>query len=217
MARLKLQHGSSKRLPSRLDSSRNGRGAPPGNGERQRKRKPGRRDEIKDRPVQEAVFLPSNEHLVKMIAMQGADDEEIAQMFGVPYEHFRAWRKLYPSFNEALNEGRLAVDAEVTYALYRNATGFEYEEETATPKGGIVTLKKQARPETNAQKYWLENRRPDLWRSASTTRHTGKDDAHSVDGVPIETRTQLIDSICALIAPKADGKSKPDKAGDKRT
>lgn len=167
------------------------------------------------KPPQDAVFLPSNEHLVKMIAMQGADDEEIAKMFGVPYEHFRAWRKMYPSFNDALNAGRLSVDAEVTYSLYKNATGFEYEEETATPKGGVVRLKKFARPNGSDAKYWLENRRPDLWRTVSTSRHTGKDDESPV-GVKVETRNELIDAIVAMIVPKADGKVKPpEKEGDR--
>lgn len=165
---------------------------------------------MKDRPAQEAVFLPSNEHLVKMIAMQGADDEEIAAMFGVPYEHFRAWRKLYPSFNDALNEGRLPVDANVTFKLYEQTQGFEYEEETATPKGGIVKVKRYSKPDTSAIKYWLENRRPDLWRSQSTVRSTGKDDSRSPDGMKIETRDELIDSIVGLIQSKSDGKARPN-------
>lgn len=154
--------------------------------------------------------MPSQEHLVKMIAMQGADDEEIAAMFGVPYEHFKAWRKLYPSFNDALNEGRLPVDAEVTYALYKNATGFEYEEETTAGKDGhVVKIKKYARPSGADARYWLENRRPDLWRNVSTVRATGKDDSRSPDGMKIETRDELIDSIVGLIQSKADGKPKP--------
>jgi hypothetical protein len=172
---------------------------------------------VHERPPQDAVFLPSNEHLVKMVAMQGADDEEIAKMFGVPYEHFKAWRKLYPSFNDALNEGRLGIDAEVTYALYKNATGFEYDEETATPKGGVVKVKKYARPVSSDIHYWLENRRPDLWRSQSTHRITGKDDDTPV-GVKVETRNELIDSIVNLITSKADGKMRPDtpeKSGER--
>lgn len=196
MARLKLDHGSKRRIPAAMERVRKARS--------DKKRRNG----IPDRPPQEGTFLPSNEHLVKMIAMQGADDEEIAKMFGVPYEHFKAWRKMYPSFNEALNEGRLGVDAEVTYSLYKNATGFEYTEETATPKGGIVKLKKYARPNGSDARYWLENRRPDLWRSQSTTRITGKDDDSPV-GMKVETRNELIDAIVSMIAPKADGKSKP--------
>jgi hypothetical protein len=162
----------------------------------------------KTKPRQEAVFLPSQEHLVKMIAMQGAEDDEIARMFGVPPEVFQAWKKTYPSFGKALAEGRLAPDAEVTYALYRNAVGFEYEEEAATPKGGIVTLKKKRHGETAAQKYWLENRRHDIWRSSLTTRVTGKDDDTPV-GMKVETRNDIIDAIVSLITPKDDGTTKP--------
>ncbi len=158
--------------------------------------------------TQEAVFLPTQEHLVKMIVMQGAEDDEIARMFGVDPKLFANWKKTYPSFGKALSEGRLSVDAEVTYALYKNAVGFDFEEEAATPKGGIVTLKKKRHGETAAQKYWLENRRYDLWKTASTTRVTGKDDNAPV-GIKVETRNELIDAIVGLIAPKVDGKSKP--------
>src|SRR4051812_7969281 len=125
MARLKLQHGSRKRIPAAMVRMKS-------------KKRSSARDKARDsawreQPPQEATFLPSNEHLVKMIAMQGADDAEIAKMFGVPYEHFKAWRKLYPSFNDALNAGRLSVDAEVTYALFKQTQGFEYSEQSATP------------------------------------------------------------------------------------
>lgn len=208
MARLKLEHGSRRRTPAAMQRVREKRV------DKARLKK--REGSIREQPPQDEVFLPSNEHLVKMIAMQGADDEEIARMFGVPYEHFKAWRKLYPSFNEALNAGRLSVDAEVTYSLYKQTQGFNYEEETTAGKDGhIVSIKKFARPDQRSIEYWLNNRRPDLWRSLSTQRQTGKDDDHAVDGMKVETRNELIDSIVALIAPKPDGKTKGD-GGDKR-
>lgn len=203
MARLKVPSRPRGSLPPAMERVRSARR------DKARAKARQRAPAYEERPEQEATFLPSNEHLVKMIAMQGADDEEIAAMFGVPYEHFKAWRKLYPSFNDALNEGRLSVDAEVTYKLYQQTQGFKYTEQTATPKGGIVEVERYSRPDTSAIKYWLENRRPDLWRSASTTRVTGKDDDAPV-GVKVETRNDIIDAIVSLIAPKADGKAKPD-------
>lgn len=140
--------------------------------------------------------------------MKGATDDEIADQFGVSYETFKAWRRLYKGFDKALDEGRSSVDADVTVSLFKLTQGFEYTEETATPKGGIVEVKRYAKPEFSAARYWLENRRPDLWRSASTTRVTGRDDNTPI-GMKVESKNELIDAIVGIITSKADGASKP--------
>lgn len=164
-----------------------------------------------------AVFLPDKEHLVRMIAMKGASDDEIAETFGVSPETFQKWRKAYPSFEKALDQGRLTVDADMTFALYKSGVGYHYEEDAVTAKGGIVRVQRFARGETDAQKYWLQNRRPDLW--GTTTRLAGGGKGESPLGVKVETRSELIDAIVAMIAPKPDGKAKSKESnddGDKR-
>lgn len=191
MARLKLQHGS--KIPN-----------PP------RKKSKVIRSRSSVPQTKGGVFLPDKEQLVRMIAMRGGTDDEIAEQFGVPYETFAAWRKMYPGFNKALEEGRMVVDADVTVSLYKQTQGYEYEEEAATPKGGIVTVKKYARPDFSAIKFWLTNRRPDLWKSSETHRLTGKDDDSPI-GVKVETRNELIDAIVGMITPKTDGESRPKK------
>lgn len=195
MARLKLQH-SRQRPPSKR------------RGKRYTREVPGK-----------SVFLPEKEHLVRMIAMRGADDDEIADTFGVPRETFQAWRKLYPTMNDALEKGRLVADADVVFALYREATGYCYTEEQAV--GGkeptVLEVKKCARPSVDAQKYWLNNRQPENWRSSSTSHVAGgtrKDDAPL--GIKVETRDELIDSIVAMLASKPDGLEKPKRATDER-
>lgn len=188
MSRLKLKH-SVRKIP----------------------RKKSERLVVKDRPRQEAVFLPAQEHLVKMIAMQGADDDEIAEMLDVDPNLFQKWRKAYPSFAKALAEGRTAVDVAVTYKLFEATQGYEYEEETTAGKDGhVVKVKKFARPDVPAIKYWLENRNHNAWRTASTTRVTGKSDADPV-GVKVETRNELIDAIVGMMVAKPDGTTKPAK------
>lgn len=146
--------------------------------------------------------------------MRGGTDDEIAEQFGVDYETFAAWRKLYPGFNKALDEGRMVVDADMTVSLYKQGMGYEYTEETATPKGGIVSIKRYAKPEFGATKFWLENRRPDLWRTVSTTRMTGKDDGPI--GVKVETRNELIDAIVGMMVSKTDGETKPKEIESER-
>ena len=53
-------------------------------------------------------------------------------------------------------------------ALLRRALGFTYGERRVetNEKGGekIVEITKESLPDITAQKFWLQNRRPDLWR-----------------------------------------------------
>jgi hypothetical protein len=195
MARLKLKH--SAKVPPKLTKREKMLGA---------KRK--NRGELRGG----AIFLPDKEHLVRMIAMKGATDDEIADQFGVSREVFQNWRKAYPSFDKALDQGRLSVDGDITYALYKNAVGYHYEEDQSTPKGGVVRVERFARGETDAQKYWLQNRRPDLW--GTTTRIAGGGKGESPLGIKTENRSELIDAIVAMIAPKPDGRAKPENSSN---
>lgn len=61
---------------------------------------------------------------------------------------------------------RVLADAEVAYALYRRATGYESTEESVSdgPKGQTVSTRTvQVAPEYRAALSWLERKRPDLW------------------------------------------------------
>lgn len=151
-----------------------------------------------------AVFLPNEEHLVRMLAAKGATDAELEMLCGVPNGTLEKWRKQYPSLNEWLEKGRTKVDGDVLYALYRNAVGFEYEEETAAGKDGhVVLLKKQRLPETAAQKAWLYNRKRDEWSERATVAGD-KDKPVSIEH---STKRDIIDAILGLVTPKPDNEA----------
>ena len=65
---------------------------------------------------------------------------------------------------DALTQGKEVVDRLVVNALFKNAIGFEYEEETVTNSGAVVTTKKYSKPNVTAQIFWLKNRKTDTWR-----------------------------------------------------
>lgn len=155
------------------------------------------------------VFLPDMEQQVKMIAMKGASDDEIADMFGVDKALFQRWRKAYPSFNAAVKAGRSKPDAEVTYSLFKRAIGYEYEEDGLTRTGAIKSLKRHLPGDVTAIKHWLTNRKREDWTDRTT---------HEVQGGPkgsppvsIASRDELIAGILALVSPKPDGDSRPKK------
>jgi len=138
--------------------------------------------------------------------MQGVTDPELAIMFGLDPKIIKAWRKMYPSFNEALEEGRTIADAEVIAALHKKAIGYSYNTEVAVRgKGGvrIEMVKKTTEPDTNAIKFWLSNRDPDRWSERRHLQMTGKPGAPDI-GVKSETKNELMSSILSLIIPKPD-------------
>lgn len=153
-----------------------------------------------------SVFLPNEEHLVRMLAARGATDAEMEALCGVPKGTLDKWRKHYPSLNDAIEKGRTKVDGDVLYALYRNATGFEYSEQVAAGRDGTIrTIKRKALPETAAQRTWLAARKRDEW-SERVTLAGDKDKPVSIEhGV----RKELIDSILSLVSPKPDNEVSP--------
>lgn len=159
------------------------------------------------------VFLPDKEMMVRLIAMKGATDTEIEDIFLVPHGSLAKWKKLYPSFAEALDKGRSAADADVLYALYKNAIGYDYVEEQAV--GGkvpsVMSVTRHRPAEFAAQKYWLGNRSG--WRSTESVEHSGRDGGPI--GVKQETRNDIIDSLLTLIKPKPDVEEATKKDGRK--
>lgn len=162
------------------------------------------------------VFLPEVPDFVKLIAVQGFTDDEIAGMFGFDPKIIAAWRKMYPSFDKALEEGRTLADLQVVQALHKKATGIQVTRDVPVKvrrskgKGQYVeevevhTITEEHPPETNAIKFWLSNRQKDLWSDRSHHQHTGKKDEPAI-GVRDETKRELMSSILSLIQPKPDG------------
>lgn len=148
------------------------------------------------------VFLPDKEMMVRLIAMKGATDEEIEQIFMCPKGSVTKWRELYPTFSKALDAGRTVADADVLFATYQNAVGFKYTEQQAV--GGksptVMEVERYARPDFAAQKFWLTNRIG--WKGTERLEHANSPGEKF--GVKIESRNEIISSILSLVNPKPD-------------
>lgn len=114
-----------------------------------------------------------NEEKVKeayeLSAMFGATEKQLAVYWGVSMPTIQLWKNTHPEFALALQQGKLKADIEVAKALYRNAVGFEYEEEVAfNYKGTIIKtmLRKQRLPDAWSEVKWL-GLRQELWRETS--------------------------------------------------
>jgi len=62
------------------------------------------------------------------------------------------------AFHGAVTRAKNKADDVALSSLYGRATGYEYEEETATNSGRVVSVKKRMHSETAASKSWLANR-----------------------------------------------------------
>jgi len=181
---------------------------------RTRTRKAGSRPVYEARPVNPGgVFLPDHEQLVKLIAARGLSDKEIEQVYGIAPGTLALWRKHYPGLDKAISDGRTVADANVLYALYKNAVGYEYTEEQAvggkTPE--VLSVKRYRPGETAAQKHWLGNRirTPEgrqEWPSRDTVEVTGPGGGKL--GIEVTTRNDLIEGILGMIFSKPDNERK---------
>ena len=116
-------------------------------------------------------------------AMDGLTQADMAHNMGVGYSTFYEWQARFPELREAVNKSREVADREVENALFRNATGYEYEETKiikeevdGKERVRVEKIKKHMQPHTTAQIFWLKNRRPANWRDVHKLEHSGSID-----------------------------------------
>ena len=106
-------------------------------------------------------------------ARNGLTNEEIAKNIGISVKTFYEWKKNKREFCEALNSAKEYAIDQVENALYKSATGYDYEEVTEELRfdktvGDYVMkvtkrVKKHAQPSNTAQIFILKNRRSKEW------------------------------------------------------
>ena len=97
------------------------------------------------------------------LTLLGATIDEIANFFGVNQDTIHEWKKVHARFSEAIKEGKIKADADVSKSLYKRANGYEYEEVHEEVRDGKViskrVIRKQMPPDVAAANIWLKNRR----------------------------------------------------------
>lgn len=117
--------------------------------------------------------------LLEAWARDGLTDEQIANNLGIRRETLYAWKKSYPSIDEALRRGKAVIDTVVENALLNKAMGLKEKvkkpmklKETVFKEGKKVSEREHVEyvdeevfvpPDTTAQIFWLKNRKPKEW------------------------------------------------------
>lgn len=155
----------------------------------------------------ERLFLPDHLNQVRAIAMRGIDEEQMSELFDIKRSQIVKWKKQYPQFKEALENGYTDADAAVLSAVYQSAVGYTHDEEKLFFWDGDVTRAdtvKHYKPDMVAAKLWLTNRQREHWKDRQHTSVSGGESDTSPLGLRDETKLEVMSSILALINPKPD-------------
>ncbi len=101
------------------------------------------------------------------MCLLGATDKQLADFFEVNVDSVYEWKKVYPSFSEALKKGKEQADAIIAQSLYKRARGFKHKEVKIFQYEGkpvVVPFTAYYAPDTTAAIFWLKNRKPSEWR-----------------------------------------------------
>jgi len=117
----------------------------------------------------------------------GNTERSIAKSIGIGFTSWKCYKTQFPAFSALLKKAAFDSTALVVNALYKRATGYEYDEVQITfsgPQQGqqgqqasqqrlIRKTTKQVPPDTVACIFWLINHDPDHWRNRQDIRHSG--------------------------------------------
>jgi hypothetical protein len=112
------------------------------------------------------IYRPYFVQMAYELALLGHTDKEMCRVFQVATTTLNKWKHKYPEFEEAIHNGKDKADAKVAMALYKKATGYEYEEEQINvSKGAVIrsTITKHVPPDAWSCIKWLQARQKATW------------------------------------------------------
>ena len=129
--------------------------------------------------------------LVEGWARDGLTDIQIAENLGISKDTFYEYKKKYSDFSDTLKKGKEIIDYQVENALLKRALGYKYEEKTYETEWDdkqekfreVLTKRvtKEVAPDTTAQIYWLNNRKPKQWRNKRENAESNSDEITKVE------------------------------------
>ncbi len=99
---------------------------------------------------------------IKILALKGFTDAEMASVVGVTETTINNWKIAHPKFFESLKDWKAQADYEVERSLYERATGFVVKKDINVD-GEVITLENQLPPDPTSMIFWLKNRKKDEW------------------------------------------------------
>lgn len=123
------------------------------------------------------MFDPGKCEQARKLCLLGATNEELADFFSVSVDTIHEWKKVHPSFSDAIKSGKDQADAHVADRLYQRAMGYEHPEVHISNYQGEITMTpitKIYAPDPTAAIFWLKNRQSAKWRDIKAVEMSGK-------------------------------------------
>lgn len=121
-------------------------------------------------------YKPEYAEMARKIALLGATDAEMAEVFDVSEVTINAWKLAHKEFSLALKKGKMIADADVADRLYQRAMGFQHPEVDIRVIDHQVVqtpITKIYAPDPAAAIFWLKNRQRGKWRDKVDTELSG--------------------------------------------
>ena len=112
-------------------------------------------------------YHPAFADLAYKHCLLGATPKHVADLLQVDEVTIYRWMEAHPSFGAAMEQGRGDADANVARSLYKKATGYTHQAVKVFQYQGepvVVPYTEIVPPDTEAAKFWLKNRQPELWK-----------------------------------------------------
>ncbi len=126
-------------------------------------------------------YRPEYAGQARKLALLGFTDAQLADFFQVTEQTVNNWKKDHPDFFESICDGKVRADANVASSLYQTALGGGIVTETREEpdaEGNVIRKRvmRELAPDVRAQRYWLGNRQPKLWRDKVVLEDEAKPD-----------------------------------------
>lgn len=99
---------------------------------------------------------------IKVLALKGFTDVEMAEAVGVTERTINNWKKQQPEFFQSLKGWKDQADKKVERALYERACGYKHPETKAQFVDGVwetFDMVKHYPPDSTSMIFWLKNRK----------------------------------------------------------
>jgi hypothetical protein len=115
-------------------------------------------------------YKPEYPGMVRKLCEKGFTDEDIAETLGISMSTLHQWKVKKEEFYESLQRGKDEANRCVENSLFKRANGFHYETEKVS-NGRPMKVTEYALPDVGAQRLWLQNRMPEVYREQKDVKH----------------------------------------------
>lgn len=113
-------------------------------------------------------YKPDYDGLAYRLMLLGLTRLQLAEALGVCERTLYNWCDKHPSLLQSIRRGALEADGRVAESLFNRAVGSVLpDQHIALHEGSAVVtpFDKHLPPDPQSMRFWLNNRRPDLWRN----------------------------------------------------